>query len=236
MYTQSAEYYDLIYGEFKDYPREVQQVAEMIRTHNPGTRAILDMACGTGNHAKLLHQYFGFAVDGVDLDPNMVRIAARKHPGGHFRCADMSDDPGEGRYDAVLCLFSSIGYLKTLARVTAALDCFSSHLRPGGITIVEPWFTPETAQPLYFDMQTVSKSDLKICRMGYTVSRKRMSRVKFQYLINSREGIRHKSEIHELGLFTIEELKHCFQEAGFAILYDPQGFNNRGIYIGKRER
>jgi len=51
----------------------------------------------------------------------------------------MSDFHLPRRYDAVLCLFSSIGYLRTLDRVEAALACFQEHLAPGGVLIVEPW-------------------------------------------------------------------------------------------------
>src|SRR5207244_10636959 len=39
-------------------------------------------------------------------------------------------------------LFRSIGYLRTMSRVTAALRCFRNHLAPEGIVIVEPWFPP----------------------------------------------------------------------------------------------
>jgi hypothetical protein len=50
----------------------------------------------------------------------LVRIAKAKHPGGQFRRADMVAFQLRRRYDAVLCLFSSIGYVRTLANVRRA--------------------------------------------------------------------------------------------------------------------
>jgi len=39
-------------------------------------------------------------------------------------------------YDVVMCLFSSIGYVKTLDRVTLALERFKSHTNDGGLILV----------------------------------------------------------------------------------------------------
>ena len=108
MFSASAEFYDLIYSTFKDYVAEVEQITSVLRRLNPQSQTVLDVACGTGEHARLLAAQ-GFVVDGLDLDPAFVRIAEQKHPAGQFFAADMSDFHLSRRYDAVLCLFSSIG-------------------------------------------------------------------------------------------------------------------------------
>jgi Methyltransferase domain len=54
------------------------------------SQTVLDVACGTGEHARLLAAQ-GFVVDGLDLDPAFVRIAEQKHPAGQFFAADMRD-------------------------------------------------------------------------------------------------------------------------------------------------
>jgi SAM-dependent methyltransferase len=141
MFSASAEFYDLIYSTFKDYPREATEIATLLRRLNPRCETILDVACGTAEHARLLAGH-GFVVDGVDLDPVFVRLAKQKHPGGRFFEADMSDFHLARQYDAVLCLFSSIGYLQTLDRVARALACFREHVKPGGVIAIEPWFPP----------------------------------------------------------------------------------------------
>ena len=41
-------------------------------------------------------------------------------------------------YDVVLCLFSSIGYVKTKSNLNRAVKCMANHLTPGGILLIEP--------------------------------------------------------------------------------------------------
>src|SRR5712691_5872495 len=83
MFSASAEFYDLIYSTKKDYRAEAAQIAARLRRLSPARRKVLDVACGTGEHALHLAAA-GFVVDGLDLDPAFVRIARRKHPAGSF--------------------------------------------------------------------------------------------------------------------------------------------------------
>ena len=66
MFAASEEFYDLIYSTFKDYAAEATQIASVLRRANPRCRTVLDVACGTGEHARLLAAD-GFVVDGLDL-------------------------------------------------------------------------------------------------------------------------------------------------------------------------
>jgi hypothetical protein len=51
-------------------------------------------------------------------------LARHKHPAGRFTQADVQTFRLSGRYDAVIRLFSSIGYRRTADRVTNALRGF----------------------------------------------------------------------------------------------------------------
>jgi SAM-dependent methyltransferase len=74
----------------------------------PSRRAparIADLGCGTGTLTLLLAAE-GYAVDGVDFSPEMVRRARAKEPTGQvtFTEADADDPPLDpGVYDVVLC-------------------------------------------------------------------------------------------------------------------------------------
>jgi len=232
MFSASAEFYDLIYSTFKDYVAEVEQITRLLRRLSPQCQTVLDVACGTGEHARLLAAR-GFAVDGLDLDPAFVGIAAQKHPAGQFFAADMSDFHLSGRYDAVLCLFSSIGYLKTLDRVGRALTCFREHLAPGGMIVIEPWFAPGMLDPERVSQHGGEANGVRVSRVSRIEIEGRLSRLHFEYEITDATGTRRSSEVHELGLFTTAELLRTFQRVGLQADHHPKGLTDRGLYVAR---
>ena len=233
MFNASAEYYDVIYGVFKDYAAEVAQVTGLLRPLNPQCRTVLDVGCGTGEHARRLAAE-GFAVDGLDIEPAFVRIASSKHPRGRFVEADMSDFHLPSRYDAVLCLFSSIGYLVTLDRVTRALACFREHLAPGGVALVEPWFPPGVLDPDKRFTHTGESGGVTVARHSRTEIEGTLSRLLFDYEIDDHGDVRHIGEVHELGLFTTSELMDAFRAAGLDAQHDAEGLTGRGLFVARR--
>jgi SAM-dependent methyltransferase len=232
MFDASAEYYDLIYASFKDYQAEAGQVASLLRRLRPACRTLLDVACGTGEHARLLAGA-GFIVDGLDLDATFVRIARQKHPAGRFFEADMSGFRLPHRYDAVVCLFSSIGYLRTLDRVAGAFACFREHLAPGGVVVVEPWFAPGVLEHGRVARNTGEADGVRVTRSSRVEVEGRPSRLHFDYEITDGTGTRHASEVHELGLFTTQEILEAFRQAGLEADYDPKGLTDRGLYVAR---
>ena len=78
----------------------------------------------------------------------------------------MSDFHLSQRYDAVLCLFSSIGYLQTLDRVGLALACFREHLAPGGVIVIEPWYGPDVLDPHRVVRNTGEANGVRVSRVS----------------------------------------------------------------------
>jgi SAM-dependent methyltransferase len=231
VFSESAELYDLIYGQFKDYAAEADRIAALLERVHPGAETILDVGCGTGEHARHLADA-SYRVDGIDIEPAFVRLAREKHPAGRFTHADMTDfDLGE-RYDAILCLFSSIGYARTLEGVERALSRFRTHLSPGGVVAVEPWFEPAEWRPGSVYLHVAESDGVKVSRMSHSTVRDRVSVLDFHYLVGRETGIQHLRETHELGLFTREEMEACFARAGLRVVeYDPEGLIGRGLFV-----
>lgn len=232
MYHASAAYYDLIYATFKDYAQEAAQMLALLRGLNPHIKTLLDVACGTGEHALRLSQE-GYEVDGLDLDPAFVAIAQAKLPARRFFEADMSQFDLPHRYDAVMCLFSSIGYLQTLEKVTEALHCFKRHLAPGGVVVVEPWFPPGVLNPSRVTRTEAHAEGVHIVRTSHLTIDGRVSHLHFDYELTDAEGTQRFSETHSLGLFTPEEQQAAFEAVGLSVEYDPRGLSGRGLFVGR---
>src|ERR1041385_3268339 len=60
MYTEAA-LYDLIFNAMgKEFSDQADRVADLVRRARPHGRALLDVACGTGEHARYLSEVHGF--------------------------------------------------------------------------------------------------------------------------------------------------------------------------------
>ena len=105
MFSESPELYDVIYSSFKDYASESQAVATLLTQVAPDARDILDVGCGTGEHARHLQCTHEYRVDGLDIEPGFLQRARAKLPDSTFWQGDMSDFSLGRSYDAVLCLF-----------------------------------------------------------------------------------------------------------------------------------
>jgi SAM-dependent methyltransferase len=235
MFNESAEVYDAIYS-FKDYAAESVQVAALVRAVHPEARTVLDIACGTGEHARHLAAHHGFEVDGLDLEAGLLRVAREKHPTGRFFQADMSAFALDERYDVLLCLFSSIGYLVTQERVRRALSCFREHLGLGGVSLVEPWFPPGVLEDGHVARNTGTYLGRTVERVSRVEIDDRISRLYFDYSIDTPGGTRRFSEVHELGLFTPDEMGAAFRGAGLRAEFDPVGLTGRGLWVAHRAR
>lgn len=233
MFVESAEFYDAIYS-FKDYAAEAEQVTALICSVQPDAITVLDVACGTGEHALLLTTQHGFEVDGLDINGDLLAVARKKNPAGYFYEADMSDFSLGYTYDAIVCLFSAIGYLTTLEQVERALRCFRKHLAPNGVVLVEPWFSPGILDTSRVSKNTATYQGRTVVRTSHITVEGRISRIHFSYDIETPDGMRHATEVHELGLFTPKEMGVAFQAAGFKARFDPKGPTGRGLWTATR--
>jgi hypothetical protein len=129
-------------------------------------------------------------------------------PNGTFSVADMRSFELNKKYDAVQCLFSSIGYLTQGDDVVRALECFARHVTEDGIVVVEPWLAPQDS------------------RVGVLHSNQTLK-------AETSAGVEHIQEVHELALYTVDEMLQFFRRAGLRVSHDAQGISGRGLYVAK---
>ena len=97
---------------------------------------VLDAGCGTGRVAAWLAEQ-GYEVVGVDVDPEMVRVAREDHPDLDWREADLAELDLDERFDVVLMAGNIVPLLEpgTLEAVVASL---ARHLRTSLAAAMRP--------------------------------------------------------------------------------------------------
>lgn len=234
MYGDRAELYDLIYHG-KDYDAEVDRLAGILADAGiePGAR-ILDAACGTGEHLRRLAGRYDLT--GLDRSGDMLAIARRKAPDIPLLEADLVDFRVDAPFDAVLCLFSSIGYLLGEERLRAAAACFARATRPGGLLVIEPWIAPGDFRSGQVFLQTHDSDDVKVARAAHSVAEGERSLIRFEWLVaRSGQGLEHFGEEHECWLCPRETMRAVFEEEGFRTRFEEEGLMpGRGLLLGTR--
>ena len=106
------------------------------------SHSVLDLCCGQGRHSVALAKT-GIAVTGVDLSEEMLSLARDNATAAGVEVdliqADMRRLPEalQGKFDAVVNLFSSFGYLESEADDQQVLHQVAGCLKPGGTVLMD---------------------------------------------------------------------------------------------------
>ena len=228
MFTKTAKQYDAVYS-YKDYEAESELITKLVRERVTDAKTLLDVACGTGKHLEHLSKQFETA--GVDLDTEMLAIARERIPEVPIHHGDMCDFQLNAQFDAVLCLFSSIAYTKTVERMEQAVANMAGHVNTGGMLLLEGWVTPEKWLTGKVQATTYETEDGFVQRMAIMEPIER-GKLVLEYMIGDSSGISHVTETHEMGWFTHDEYLNAFKKADLNTEYQEEGLTGRGIYIG----
>jgi 2-polyprenyl-3-methyl-5-hydroxy-6-metoxy-1,4-benzoquinol methylase len=140
-YDGLADDYHLIYRDWEAAVERQGRVLDgLIRDAlGPGSRDVLDCACGIGTQAIGLAQH-GHRVVGTDISEGALgarREAQRFGRQIDFRQADFRDLDGvDGAFDVVVNCDNALPHLADDAEVRAALAAMARKLGPGGLLIV----------------------------------------------------------------------------------------------------
>ena len=234
MYGDRAQLYDLLY-HFKDYAAEAEALRALLVAEGVAEgSAVLEAAVGTGEHLSRLARHF--EVSGFDLNAGMLAVARTKMPDTNLWQADMSALEVAAPVDALLCLFSSIGYLCKLAQLQAAAACFYAALRPGGLLVIEPWVTAERWRTGLPSLQTYESPELKLARGTVSDREGDISVMDMHWLvIRANQPIEHFIDRHRVWMCSRELMRGTFEEAGFDMRFEEPGLpKGRGLFIGRR--
>lgn len=132
-----AEIYDLLYKN-KDYSTEAMGIHQLIQRYAPGAKTILDIGCGTGNHAIELAK-LGYSVTGIDISSDMLNLAKKKSSSIAFLHKDIRTLKSTKQFNVAISLFHVMSYLPTEKDLSTVFLKISNCLTKNGLFIFDSW-------------------------------------------------------------------------------------------------
>jgi ubiquinone/menaquinone biosynthesis C-methylase UbiE len=234
IFKNLARYYDLIESS-KDYKSESEYLKKLIvKNKKSKGNELLEVACGTGSYLKYLKN--NFKCVGTDVNEEMLKIARKKVKGVKLSKKDMIDFNLNKKFDVILCLFASIGFVKTEANLKKTIVNFSNHLNPGGIVIIDPWLTKSEFKPELIYATTFNSKDEKMVRLTIYKLKNKISIIDTQYLMVKKGGnVNHIVDQMQLGLFDTKTILNLMEKSGIKTRFlKKEGFG-RGLFVGVKE-
>ena len=224
LYTRFARYYDLIYDGIVNYAGDVDFLEKVFRRFRAQPKTILDVGCGTGNHAFPLARR-GYRVTGVDQSRGMLALArakaARLRNRPRFVHADMRAFRLTQRFDAAVCMFGAFGYLLTERDVLRSLRSVRAHLEPQGLYVFEFW-QGSAARPAPFESWfDVRRKGMEIVRLDVSRYNSRTGRlpVEFRFFVfKGRRLVDRFAELHTIQTHSVPAMRDLLDRGGFDLL------------------
>ena len=250
-------YHDLAYlwpllSPVESYAREARHAQRLIRAAlGPPPRGkrwrLLELGVGGGH--MLRHLSPPFEAVAVDLSEHMLTLSRRLNPKVEHRAADMRTVRLGQTFDAVF-IHDAVDYMLTEDDLAATLTSAATHLRPGGVLLLQPDFVRETFPGNHADHQAFRDRQREITCVSYAHDPDRddtLFELVMLFLIHHRGSGRAGGTLevvedrHRLGLFPLSAWLRLLRAAGFdpelhqrdpSVRRQPQG--RTPIILGKR--
>jgi SAM-dependent methyltransferase len=232
-----------VYGYQFSPERAAAEVDFVVRVLGlkPG-ELVLDLCSGQGRHAVPLAER-GMHVTALDMSFQYLEmaVAAARQAGVQFETvhADMRSIPFNDRFDAVINMFSSFGYLESETEDERVLDAIRRALKPGGVALLDllnrDWVIANYETE---DSHTDPDGTLYLehRRLDLETSRNHVS-----FTVVAPGGVRREVGGHHIRLYTLREVRSMLDEAG--LVYEsvhggyedePYGIDTRRMIVVAR--
>lgn len=217
MFKKYATIYDY-FNLDKNYDKEVNYLLKIIkRFKKKKVHKILDIGCGTGNHANLLAKKKFFVV-GVDKSSDMINIARKKFKKILFININKKLSLN---FDICYSFFHVVSYLKNNYQLNKLFDYASKKLDKNGLFIFDYWFKPGVLiDPPKEKIKYLNKHDKTYIRFTQFRHLKKLNIIKilFNFFILNKKEIKSFREIHEMKYYDIKQLNFYLKKNNFIIL------------------
>lgn len=171
---------------------------------------VVDLGCGGGQWLAML-QRKGYLACGVDISPEMIRIAERTAPGTELLCGSL-DEVELRECDAVTSLGEPLNYLNSGPRMKRVFKRVYAALKPGGLFVFDVRTPPDGPQP---PVDRVRSGDDWFCHSRIEEDSRGVRRSITTFVADTEGRYRREEETHRLKLFRTEVMREWLTAIGF---------------------
>jgi SAM-dependent methyltransferase len=225
-FAASTLYYDTILGKkkFENYANFLSKLL-----HNYNIKSVLELGCGSGLYLSPLKKN-GFSVEGLDISKKMLVLAKKLNV--PLYCRDMASFRLRKKYDAIICMNSSLVLLPNFTLIEKTLKNCYSHLNSKGILVLDlPNHAVEIKENNFsqdVDTYKIPKGKLNIIFRDYKLNNKWVS--EWFGFIKQKNSFSNFHEFYEELIYSSVNLEKTLQKIGFEILH-IFGSRNGGKFL-----
>jgi SAM-dependent methyltransferase len=225
-----------VYGHMFTEERAEKESAFVARTLGlkPGA-SVLDLCCGQGRHSVQLAKR-GFKITGLDLNADYLDLANKAAEAAKVKietvAGDMREIPFENKFDAIVNMYSSFGYLESEAEDLKVLESAVKALKGGGQLLLD-MLNREWAIDNYIqnDWHTGADGTLYVERRDLDLA---TSRMHVHFIVVDPKGRRRESIGHIIRLYTLTEMTRLLERVGMRVTAVLGGFEGEDYGISTR--
>jgi len=225
-----------VYGHMFTEERAEKESAFVARALSltPGA-SVLDLCCGQGRHSVQLAKR-GFKVTGLDLNSEYLELASKAAEAAKVKIdtvtGDMREIPFEKKFDAIVNMYSSFGYLESEDEDLRVLESAAKALKDGGQLLLD-MLNREWAIDNYIqnDWHTGADGTLYVERRDLDLA---TSRMHVHFIVVDSKGGRRESIGHIIRLYTLTEMTRLLERVGMRVTLVFGGFDGEDYATGTR--
>ena len=197
--------------------------------------SVLDLCCGQGRHSIQLAKR-GLRVTALDLNAEYLELARKAAESAKIAIetvtADMREIPFANKFDAIVNMYSSFGYLESEAEDLKVLESAAKALKAGGRLLLD-MLNREWAIDNYIqnDWHTGADGTLYVERRDLDLA---TSRMHVHFIVVDPKGGRRESIGHIIRLYTLTEMTRLLERVGLQVTTVFGGFEGEEYGIGTR--
>lgn len=184
---------------------------------------ILDLPCGHGRHSIMLSER-GYDVTGIDIQEDFINMALEKKSNAKFSVGDMRKIDYEEEFDAVINMFTSIGYFDDGENALCLKKMIKALKRGGKLlidTVNREWIMHHTGD---IDQAWMLYPDENLTFLANNTFNVFTGRMHSNQVIVDKD-IRHHQE-QDIRLYTFTELKLILEIHGMEVIEVLGGFKS----------